>query len=89
MVRMVIVAATLGLAACSGGSDVDARFAEFCDNSEMFGDSEPCTNPSSLTDERKEELMLRAAELEEGMQKMQDSFDEALEAERRRVEEAN
>ncbi|NNC47316.1 MAG: hypothetical protein HKO13_02650 [Sphingomonas sp.] len=89
MVRMIIAGATLTLAACSGGSDIDARFAEFCDTNEIFKGSEPCTDPDALSDEQKEELMTRAAELDRGLDKMQESFDEALEAERARVEEAN
>ena len=89
MMRITIVGAMFALAACSGGSDVDARFAEFCETSEIFGGSEPCTNPDALSDERKEELMTRAAELDEGLDRMQDSLDAAVEAERQRVEPAN
>lgn len=87
LVPFVLLSAALS--ACSSGeSDIDQRFAEACANTPMLQDSEPCRNPDILSDERKEEMIERMGELDEGIERMGDSLDAAVEEARREAEAA-
>ncbi|MEE4199233.1 hypothetical protein [Erythrobacter sp.] len=83
-----VVAMGIALAGCAGGSDVDQRFAEACENTPMLANSEPCRNPDSISDERKEQMIARMGELEQGLSEMQSSLDAAVEEARREAEAA-
>jgi hypothetical protein len=84
-----LIATGISLAGCSGGgSDIDQRFTEACENTPMLANSEPCRNPASISDERKEQMIERMSQLEQGMSEMESSLDAAVEEARREAEAA-